>query len=109
MNHHRRITMARKQFEICPNCGEKKVVAVTDIKVMLALHDRHIIHAPYEDHRVWACHSCGWVAAVRWHAVNHSPQVYFVVREALAPDPLPVMTSTVTLTPEVDYGDGWEE
>ena len=105
MNHHRRITMARKQFEICPNCGEKKVVAVTDIKVMLALHDLHIIHAPYEDHRVWACHSCGWVAAVRWHAVNHSPQVYFVVREALVepePEPEPKFE---TFTPEVNYDD----
>ena len=95
--------MPRKQFELCPRCGEKKVAETTDRKVRIVLHNLHIIHAPYEEYRAWVCHSCGWVAAVRWVAENHAPQVFAKVRMALAPEPEPeVETFTFPFTPD-DY------
>ena len=100
--------MPKIKYELCPRCDEKKVSELTQDerrKVNGLLHNAHVIHAPYEVFRVWACHSCGWVVPARWNKDTYTDGVYRKVRLALAPDPLPVMTSTVTLTPVVDYDD----
>ena len=98
--------MPRKQYEPCPNCGEKKVAVTTDNKVQIVLHNLHIIHAPYEEHRAWVCHSCGWVAAVRWHGENYAPRVYADVTMALAPKPEPEPeVETFTFEPVEDYSE----
>ena len=99
--------MPRKQYELCPRCDEKQVAELTQDerrKVNGLLHNAHVIHAPYEDYHVWACHACGWVATARWSKGTYTDGVYRKVRLALAPDPLPVMTDTVTFT-HVDYDD----
>ena len=84
--------MPRKQYELCPRCDENKVAELTPNerrKVDGLLHNAHVIHAPYQEHHVWACHSCGWVATARWSKGTYTDGVYRKVRLALAPEPEP--------------------
>jgi len=92
--------MPRIKYEECPNCGDTKVAVTTDKKVLMVLHNFHIIHAPYGEYRVWVCHSCGWVATTRWQPANQLPLVYSMVRIALAPARRP--ETEVEPEPEVD-------
>jgi predicted nucleic-acid-binding Zn-ribbon protein len=68
--------MPRKKYEECPNCGDKKVAENVEQDVRMYLHNKHVIHAPYDEYRVFVCESCGWFASMRWHPENYEPLLF---------------------------------
>ena len=81
--------MPKKNYELCPNCDEKKVTLLGDDEyqgVKLRLHNVHVIYAPYEEYRVWVCLNCGWVASTRWHKENYSNFFYDAILAELEPN-----------------------
>ena len=81
--------MSKKNYEPCPNCDEKKVTLLGDDEyqgVKMRLHNVHVIHAPYEEYKIWVCLNCGWVASTRWHKQNYSNFFYDAILAELEPN-----------------------
>lgn len=104
--------MPRKKYEPCPRCGEKKVTELDQEAhpdVLKYLHDSHVIHQPFSEYRVWACHSCGWVATTRWDAENYATSVYHHMQLFLAPvedvKKSEIKSVVVTETPPIEYDE----
>ena len=71
--------MPRKNYDLCPRCNKKKVTVLADGEhedVKKKLHNLHVIHAPYNEYRIWLCTACGWFAATHWHGESYHPKVY---------------------------------